>query len=88
MSSSETSLQFTDQLVDEKWMEVALSVASRAGEVEEVPVGAILVRDYDQQLVAASFNQTVSTNNVSTLIFYLISSSWVGRRLVIANWSV
>ena len=47
-----------DPQVDEKWMQVALAEAARAGESGEVPVGAVIVRD--GELLASAHNSPIS----------------------------
>ncbi|MGV6817664.1 MAG: tRNA adenosine(34) deaminase TadA [Thiotrichales bacterium] len=49
--------EFTTE--DKKWMSLALSLAAKAGEKGEVPVGAILVRD--GQVVGKGANAPIST---------------------------
>ena len=46
---------------DEKWMNFALKQARKAEEHNEVPVGAILVKD--GLLIAQAHNQSISTND-------------------------
>ena len=46
---------------DEKWMGLALEQARKAEEEDEVPVGAILVKD--GLLIAKAHNQPISTND-------------------------
>ena len=46
---------------DEKWMSLALEQARKAKEEDEVPVGAILVKD--GLLIARAHNQPISTND-------------------------
>lgn len=48
--------------IDRHWMQQALLQAERAAAVGEVPVGAVLV-DEDNQLLAASHNQPISTHD-------------------------
>jgi len=50
-----------DRQVDEKWMQVALAEAGRAGEAGEVPVGAVIVRD--GALLASAHNSPISAND-------------------------
>ena len=42
----------------EKWMQVALGLAVEAGQHDEVPVGAVVVRE--NQIVGRGFNQPIS----------------------------
>lgn len=44
---------------DEKWMQAALVLAEQAAVANEVPVGAILVKD--QQLIASAFNSPIAS---------------------------
>ena len=48
---------------DEKWMSLALEQARKAEEEDEVPVGAILVKD--GLLIAKAHNQPISTNDAT-----------------------
>jgi tRNA(adenine34) deaminase len=50
-----------DSSQDEKWMAIAIKQAKLAEEINEVPVGAVLVQD--EQLVAHAYNQPISTND-------------------------
>ena len=50
-----------DRQVDEKWMQVALAEAGRAGAAGEVPVGAAIVRD--GALLASAHNSPISAND-------------------------
>ena len=45
------------------WMELALEEAQKAGQVGEVPVGAILVRD--GQVIARGYNQSIGEHDPS-----------------------
>lgn len=45
--------------MDEKWMRMALAQAERGGQLDEVPVGAIVVKN--GQVVGAGFNQPIRT---------------------------
>jgi tRNA(adenine34) deaminase len=47
--------------IDEKWMALALEQAKKAEEHDEVPVGAVLVKD--GLLVAKAHNQPISAND-------------------------
>lgn len=44
---------------DIKWMQLALDIAKQGAQLEEVPVGAVLVKD--GQLIASAFNSPVSS---------------------------
>ena len=46
---------------DEKWMQIAINESSAAKLVEEVPVGAVIVRN--GELIAKAHNQPISTND-------------------------
>ena len=48
---------------DEKWMQIAIQEAIKAEKEDEVPVGAILVKD--GLLIAKSHNQPISTNDAT-----------------------
>ena len=48
---------------DEKWMQIAIQEAINAKEEDEVPVGAILVKD--GHLIAKAHNQPISTNDAT-----------------------
>ena len=48
---------------DEKWMALAIKQAVKAGTEEEVPVGAILVKD--GKLIAQAHNQPISKNDAT-----------------------
>jgi len=46
---------------DKKWMRFALSLADRAEEIGEVPVGAVLV--LDNEVIAQGYNRVISDHN-------------------------
>ena len=48
---------------DEKWMTLAIKQAVKADNEEEVPVGAVLIKD--GQLIAQAHNQPISTNDAT-----------------------
>ena len=48
---------------DEKWMALAIEQAKLAEQMDEVPVGAVLVKD--NQLIAKAHNQPITTNDPS-----------------------
>jgi tRNA(adenine34) deaminase len=48
---------------DEKWMKIALQEALKAEKENEVPVGAILIKD--NFIIARAFNQPISTNDAT-----------------------
>ena len=59
MNSSE--FNFSD--VDIHWMQYALELAEQAQELDEVPVGAVLVRN--GELIGSGFNQPISNHDPS-----------------------
>ena len=50
-----------DLSVDEKWMELAIKQAKLAEKINEIPVGAILVKN--NELIAEAHNQPISNND-------------------------
>lgn len=48
-----------ESAADERWMREALSQAKQAGEVDEVPVGAIVVSG--DEIIGRGFNQSIRT---------------------------
>ncbi len=48
---------------DERWMHYALDLAKQAGDLGEVPVGAVLVRD--GHVLGEGFNQPISTQDAT-----------------------
>ena len=52
----------TTKFTDEYWMDLALSEANKAFEEDEVPIGAVLVKD--NKLIANDHNRTNQLNNV------------------------
>jgi tRNA(adenine34) deaminase len=46
---------------DEKWMQIAINESSEAKLVDEVPVGAVIVKN--GELIAKAHNQPISTND-------------------------
>jgi tRNA(adenine34) deaminase len=48
---------------DEKWMQLALEEASLAGEADEVPVGAVIVRG--EELLVRAHNNPITLNDPS-----------------------
>jgi tRNA(adenine34) deaminase len=48
-------------LVDQKWMNLALLLADKAAEVDEIPVGAVLVKD--NQIVAQGWNLSIGNDD-------------------------
>ena len=47
---------------DNKWMNVALNEAAKAGALDEVPIGACIVDD-EGELLAAAFNRTITDSD-------------------------
>jgi tRNA(adenine34) deaminase len=50
-----------DSSVDKKWMALAIEQAKLAEQINEVPVGAVLVQD--NQLIVSAHNQPISNND-------------------------
>ena len=48
---------------DEKWMKIAIQEAKKAEKEDEVPVGAVLVKD--GLVIAKAHNQPISTNDAT-----------------------
>ncbi|VAW33586.1 tRNA-specific adenosine-34 deaminase [hydrothermal vent metagenome] len=48
---------------DEFWMAQAIEIAKKAEDINEVPVGAIIVKD--EQIVGSGFNQVISKHDAS-----------------------
>jgi len=46
------------ELIDQKWMKQALKLAQKAQSLDEVPVGAVLVKD--GEVIGEGWNQTIS----------------------------
>ena len=46
---------------DEKWMQIAINESNAAKSEDEIPVGAVIVKN--GQLIAKAHNQPVSTND-------------------------
>lgn len=53
----------SEQYSDEYWMEKALTFASKAEAIDEIPVGAVLVKD--NQLIAYGYNRSITDNDPS-----------------------
>lgn len=53
----------SEQCSDEYWMAKALEYASKAEQLNEIPVGAVLVKD--NQLIAAGYNRSIIDNDAS-----------------------
>lgn len=60
-SSGSKDILLDAQLTDEHWMRHALTLAHKAAELGEVPVGAVLVKD--GELLAEGWNQPISHND-------------------------
>lgn len=50
--------------IDDQWMRRALTLAEQAAEANEVPVGAILVRD--DQVIGSGFNSPIMNHDASS----------------------
>jgi len=48
---------------DEYWMKQAIIMAAKAENIDEVPVGAIIVKD--NKIIGEGFNQVISTNDAT-----------------------
>ena len=46
---------------DEHWMQYALKLADKAGEIDEVPVGAVIVRR--NEVIGEGYNQVISSHD-------------------------
>jgi tRNA(adenine34) deaminase len=55
----ESSQNFLATIEDEKWMQRALLLTGAAAAADEVPVGAVIVRD--GEIIGEGFNQPIST---------------------------
>ena len=53
----------SEQFDDQYWMAKALEYASKAEQLNEIPVGAVLVKD--NQLIAAGYNRSITDNDPS-----------------------
>ena len=49
------------QELDQKWMNYALSLADKADELDEIPVGAVLVKD--DQIIAQGWNLSIGNHD-------------------------
>lgn len=58
-----TQLFTKDQEIHQKWMSHALTLAQKAEDIGEVPVGAVLVKD--NQIVAEGWNQSIALHDPS-----------------------
>lgn len=50
-------------MTDEEWMQLALRLAGKAQELDEVPVGAVIVKD--GELIGQGYNQPITANDPS-----------------------
>ena len=50
-------------MMDEEWMRLALGLAEKAQELDEVPVGAIIVKN--GEIIGQGYNQPIKTNDPS-----------------------
>lgn len=57
------SIKPNEEVDDHYWMQQALMQAKKAVEVDEVPIGAVLVKD--NELIAASYNQPIINHDPS-----------------------
>lgn len=53
----------SQQAIDEKWMQHALTLAERAREQGEVPVGALIIKD--DEVIAEAWNQPITHHDPS-----------------------
>ena len=53
----------SDQFSDQYWMEKALNYANEAAAINEIPVGAVLVKD--NQLISYGYNRSIIDNDPS-----------------------
>lgn len=53
----------SEQFDDQYWMAKALEYANKAEQLDEIPVGAVLVKD--NQLIAAGYNRSITDNDPS-----------------------
>lgn len=53
----------SEQFSDEYWMAKALKYAAKAEQINEIPVGAVLVKD--NQLIAAGYNRSICDHDAS-----------------------
>ncbi|GAA0857079.1 tRNA adenosine(34) deaminase TadA [Aliiglaciecola litoralis] len=55
--------QITQQQRDHKWMSHALTLAKKAQDIGEIPVGAVLIKDND--IIGEGWNQSISLHDPS-----------------------
>ena len=53
----------SEQFDDQYWMAKALEYANKAEQLDEIPVGAVLVKD--NKLIAAGYNRSITDNDPS-----------------------
>ncbi|MBL4608106.1 MAG: tRNA adenosine(34) deaminase TadA [Pseudomonadales bacterium] len=53
--------EHTQYLIDQKWMEYALKLAQKAQAIDEVPVGAVLVKG--DEIIGEGWNQVISSSD-------------------------
>jgi tRNA(adenine34) deaminase len=58
---AEQLLLSSQQLIDQKWMAYALSLADKAEAVDEIPVGAVLVKD--DRIIAEGWNLSIGNHD-------------------------
>ena len=56
-------LEVPQQIDDERWMQLALTQATKAGVLQEVPVGAVLV--IDGEVIAQSYNNPIANHDAT-----------------------
>jgi tRNA(adenine34) deaminase len=61
MAVNNTQAPSPQQLIDRKWMAYALSLADQAEAVNEIPVGAVLVKD--DRVVAEGWNLSIANHD-------------------------
>ena len=57
------SEQINTDIIDANWMQYALTLAAKAGEQGEVPVGAVLIRD--NAIIGEGWNQPITLHDPS-----------------------
>lgn len=61
--NSSNSPETNSSATDEKWMRYALSLAEKARAINEVPVGAVIVKD--ERIIGEGFNSPIQDNDPS-----------------------
>ena len=59
--TDEQQVQSSQQLLDQKWMTYALLLADKAEAVNEIPVGAVLIKD--DKIIAEGFNLSIGDHD-------------------------